>query len=82
MKTMEWDERVWTALKYAVTGMPVFVRKRALRKIVEASEENARMRSSNIVRAPDLVEAAKEEVPRSVQGACFSALREYGIQIE
>lgn len=79
---MEWDERVWKALKYAVTGMPIFVRKRALRKIVEASEENARKRSSNIVQVPDLVKAAKERVPKSVQGACFNALQECGIQIQ
>jgi hypothetical protein len=76
---MEWEGRVWTALKYAVTGMPVFVRKRALRKIIEASEENARKRSSDIVQAPDLILAAKEKVPKSVQGACFDSLREYGI---
>jgi len=80
LKTMEWDERVWTALKYAVTGMPVFVRKGALRKIVEASEKNAKERSSDVVQATDLVLAAREKVPKSVQGACFDALREYGIQ--
>ena len=82
MKTMEWEEQVWDALKYAVTGMPVFVRKKALRKIIEASEDNAKNRDSEIVQAPDLVSAAKEKVPKSVQSSCFTALREYGISVD
>lgn len=79
---MEWDDRVWAALKYAVTGMPVFVRKRALRKIIQASEENARKRSSDIIQARDLILAAREKVPKSVRGACFDALREHGIHVQ
>jgi len=82
LKTMEWEGKVWDALKYAVTGMPVFVRKRALRKIIEASEENARKRASDTVQAPDLISAAREKVPESVQSSCFIALREYGIDVE
>lgn len=79
---MEWDEKVWDALKYAVTGMPVFVRKKALRKIIETSEENARYRNSEIVQTTDLVSAAKEKVPKSVQSSCFTALREYGVDVD
>jgi hypothetical protein len=82
LKSMEWEGIVWDALKYAVTGMPVFVRKKALRKIVEASEDNARTRDSEIVQAPDLISAAKEKVPKSVQSSCFTALREYGVKVD
>jgi hypothetical protein len=82
LKSMEWEEKVWDALKYAVTGMPVFVRKRAFRKIIEASEDNARSRNSEIVQSPDLVSAAKEKVPESVQSSCFTALREYGVKVD
>lgn len=82
LKSMEWEGNVWDALKYAVTGMPVFVRKGALRKIIEASEENARTRDSEIVQAPDLISAAKEKVPKSVQSSCFTALREYGVDVD
>jgi hypothetical protein len=82
LKSMEWEDNIWDALKYAVTGMPVFVRKRALRKIIEASEENARTRNSEIVQAPDLISAAKEKVPESVQSSCFTALCEYGVEVD
>ncbi|MFQ6106129.1 MAG: hypothetical protein ACE5QF_00870 [Thermoplasmata archaeon] len=81
MRTMEWESNVWLALKSAVTEMPIFVRKKALRKIVEASEGNARGRNSKMVKAADVVAAVKEEVPRSVQDVCFNALRDYGIQV-
>lgn len=82
MKTMDWESNVWRALKSAVTEMPIFVRKRALRKIIEASEGNARRRNSNVVQGPDLVAAAREKVPESVQDVCFNALRDYGVQIQ
>ena len=82
MRTMDWEGSVWKALKFAVTEMPIFVRKQALRKIIEASEGNARARKSDIVQGPDLVAAAREKVPESVQGVCFNALRDYGVQVE
>ncbi|MEE9115675.1 MAG: hypothetical protein V3U09_02125 [Thermoplasmata archaeon] len=82
MRTMDWEGNVWEALKFAVTEMPIFVRKRALRKIIEASEGNARARRSDIVQGPDLVAAAREKVPESVQDVCFNALRDYGVQIQ
>lgn len=82
MKSMEWEGNVWAALKSAVTEMPVFVRKRALRKIIEASEGNAQARNSEVVEGPDLVAAAREKVPESVQDVCFNALRDHGVQVE
>jgi hypothetical protein len=82
LKSMEWEDKIWDALKYAVTGMPIFVRKKALRKIIEASEENARTRKSELVQAPDLISAAREKVPKSVQSSCFTALREYGVNVD
>ena len=82
MRTMDWEGNVWEALKFAVTGMPIFVRKQALRKIIEASEGNARARKSDIVQGADLVAAAREKVPASVQDVCFNALRDYGVQIQ
>lgn len=82
MRTMDWERNVWQALKSAVTEMPIFIRKRALRKIIEASEENAKRRNSKVVQAPDLVVAARENVPESVQDVCLNALRDYGVKIQ
>ena len=82
LKTMEWSERVWEALKRAVTPIPIFIRKRALEKIIKESEENARKRNSNIVEEVDLVKAAKEKVPRIVRSVCLDAIREQGIDVD
>ncbi|MFQ5910280.1 MAG: hypothetical protein ACE5IJ_06110 [Thermoplasmata archaeon] len=82
MRTMDWERNVWQALKSAVTEMPIYIRKRALRKIIEASEENAKRRNSKVVQAPDLVVAARENVPESVQDVCLNALRDYGVKIQ
>ncbi len=81
MRTMEWHEKTWIALKNAVTPMPSFVRKRALRKIIQTSEENAKNRGSSQVEADDLVRAVKEKVPESVQKYCYEALAEQGITV-
>jgi hypothetical protein len=78
---MDWDERVWEALKNSVTPMPTFVRKRALRKIIEASEESAKNKGTASVDAEDLVKAVKEKVPKSVQKYCYDALLEQGIEV-
>ncbi|NIR87164.1 hypothetical protein GWO13_06145 [Candidatus Bathyarchaeota archaeon] len=82
LKTMEWSERVWEALKRAVTSMPIFIRKRALEKIIKESEENAKKRNSSIVEEVDLVKAAKEKVPRIVRPMCLDALREQGTDVD
>jgi hypothetical protein len=81
MRTMEWNEKTWIALKNAVTPMPSFVRKRALRKIIDTSEESAKTRGSSLVEARDLIRAVKERVPGSVRKYCYEALTEQGIAV-
>ena len=82
VKNMKWDENVWEALKDSVVSIPPFVRKRALKKIVNASETNAKARGSGIVEGEDLVKAAKEKVPKHVQDVCFATLAQHGISID
>ncbi len=79
LKTMKWDDTAWSALKDAITPMPPLVRKKALLKIIQASEENARDRTSQVVEGEDLVKAAKEKVPEGVQKICLQSLAEHGI---
>ena len=79
LKKMPWNEPVWNALRAAMSPIPPFVRKRALLKIIQASEENAMQRASNRVEAEDLIKAAKEKVPESVRKICFESLAEHGI---
>lgn len=82
MKNMEWDHWVWQALKDAVSPMPPFVRKRALRTIIEASEKAARERDASLVEEQDLVKAAMEKIPSIMKGRMLDALAEQGIRIE
>ena len=82
LKNMTWDENVWESLKDAMTYVPVLVRKRALKKIIETSEVNAKARRSNIVEAEDLIRAAKEKVPERVQDVCFETLAQHGINVD
>jgi len=79
---MPWDEKVWQALKDAITPMPPFVRGKALKTIIEASEKAARDRGSPRVEEQDLVKAAKEKIPSVAKGRMLAALAEYGIKIE
>ena len=76
---MSWDDTVWDALRAAVTLMPIFARKRALPKIIQACEENAKTRSASIVEAEDLIKAVKEKVPKRMRKICLEALAEQGI---
>lgn len=79
LKSMIWDDTVWDALRASITPMPPLVRKKALFEIIQASEENARNRSSEQVEAADLVKAVNEKVPTHIRKICLEALEEHGI---
>jgi len=79
LKSMIWDDTVWDALRASITPMPPLVRKKALLNIIQASEENARNRSSERVEAADLVKAVDEKVPSHIRQICLEALAEHGI---
>ena len=80
LTSMEWDKTVWVALRASVTPMPLFVRKKALLKIIEASESNARQRTASKVEANDLIRAVHDKVPQSVRALCLESLAEHGIE--
>lgn len=82
MKNMEWEERVWRALKDAVSGMPPFVRGRALKKIIAVSEERAERRDSDIVGEGDLLYAVDEVVPGPIKSICVDALKNSGLDVD
>jgi hypothetical protein len=79
LQTMEWEERVWRALKDAVTQMPPFVRARALRRIVECAEEHARAEGKSRVEEEHLIAAVEERVPEQIKPMCKEVLLEQGI---
>jgi|GEM_PF-3491195 len=79
LKSMPWDERVWKALKAAITPMPPFVRGKALKKIIAASEENSRRRDSEAVEAQDLIKAARENVRPAMLQVLLQSLAEHGV---
>ena len=62
--------------------MPPFVRQRALRTIIEASETFARERGSEVVQEKDLVRAAKTKTPALTRRQMLDALAEMGIRVE
>jgi GAF domain-containing protein len=82
MRKMEWDEKVWLALKDAVSGMPPIIRKRAFEKIVSKAERRAVLRASSIVDDEDLLYAIEVAVPAFVKPACRQALRESGLDLD
>lgn len=82
MKNMNWDEKVWSSLKDAIFDVPVFVRKRALKKVIDTSEAKAKSRGSDVVEAIDLIEAVKEKVPQTMQNVCFETLAQHGFNVE
>lgn len=82
MKNMEWDPKVWQALKDAISPMPPFVRQKALKIIIETSETFARERGSEVVEEKDLVKAAKIKTPAFVRQRVLDALAEAGINVE
>ena len=79
LKNMEWDERVWSALRASITPMPPFVRKRALLKIIKTSEDVSKSRGSALVEADDLIKAVYKKVPKQVRKMCLESLAEHGI---
>jgi len=82
MKSMPWDEDLWQRLKDAISPMPPFVRQRALRTIIEASETSAQERGSEVVQEEDLVRAAKTKTPALTRRRMLDALVEMGIGVE
>jgi hypothetical protein len=80
MRNMPWEDSVWDALKAALSVVPPFVRKKALTKIIEGAEENARARGAEKVEEPDLVKAASEKVPENMRDVCLDILAEQGIR--
>jgi hypothetical protein len=82
MKSMPWDKDLWQRLKDAISPMPPFVRQRALRTIIEASETFARERGSEVVQEKDLVRAAKTKTPALTRQRMLDALAEMGIGVE
>jgi len=82
MKSMPWDKDLWQRLKDAISPMPPFVRQRALRTIIEASETFARERGSEVVQEKDLVRAAVTKTPALTRRQMLDALAEMGIRVE
>lgn len=82
MRSMPWNEDLWRKLKDAVSAMPSFVRQRALRNIVEASEALAQERGSEVVEEEDLVKAAKTKTPALTRQLMLDALVEVGINVD
>jgi hypothetical protein len=79
---MPWDKDLWQRLKDAISPMPPFVRQRALRTIIEASETFAQERGSEVVQEKDLVRAAKTKTPALTRRQMLDALVEMGIRVE
>jgi len=82
MRSMPWDEDLWRKLKDAISPMPPFVRQRALRVIVEASEAYAQERGSEVVEVEDLVKAAKTKTSALARQRMLDSLVEVGIKVE
>ncbi len=82
MRSMPWDKDLWQKLKDAISSMPPFVRQRALRTIVEASEALAQARGSEVVEEEDLVKAAKTKTPALTRQRMLDGLVEMGINVE
>ena len=82
MKAMPWDEELWRKLKDAVSPMPPFIRGKALKMIIEASESLAQEREAAIVQEEDLVKAAREKLPALARQRMLDALAEQGIRVD
>jgi len=82
MRSMPWDQELWQKLKDAVSSMPPFVRRRALKTIIEASETLARERGSEVIQEEDLVKAAKTKTPVLTRRRMLDALAEMGIRVD
>jgi hypothetical protein len=62
--------------------MPPFIRKQALKMIIEASESFAQERDAVIVQEEDLVRAAREKMPALGRQRMLDALAEQGIRVD
>jgi len=82
MRSMPWDKVLWQRLKDAISSMPPFVRQRALKTIIEASEAFARERGSEGVQEEDLIKAAKTKTPALTRQRMLDTLAEMGIRVE
>jgi DNA replicative helicase MCM subunit Mcm2 (Cdc46/Mcm family) len=82
MRSMPWDQDLWQKLKDAISPMPPFVRQRALRTIIEASEALAQERGSEVVEEEDLVKAAKTKTPALARQQMLDSLVDVGINVE
>ena len=82
LKTMTWDDELWRKLKNAVSPMPPFIRKKALKMIIEAGESFAQERGAVIVQEEDLVRAAREKTPALARQRMLDALAEQGIRVD
>ena len=82
MKTMSWDDELWRKLKDAISPMPPFIRKQALKMIIEASESFAQERGAMIVQEEDLVRSAREKMPALARQRMLDALAEQGIIVD
>jgi DNA replicative helicase MCM subunit Mcm2 (Cdc46/Mcm family) len=82
MRSMPWDQDLWQKLKDAISPMPPFVRQRALRTIIEASEALAQERGSEVVEEEDLVKAAKTKTPALARQQMLDGLVDVGINVE
>ena len=77
---MPWEERYWEILKEAIFVVPIEIRKRALKKIVDTAESHAKTRGAQKVEKDDLIFALKQEVPDSMKPICFNILKESKIE--
>lgn len=82
LRSMDWDERIWLALRRAAISIPLSVRMEAVLTVIRTSEEEAKRRGSDIVEEVDLVRAVKKRVPPSVRPMSFVVLREQGIDLD
>jgi len=82
LKTMPWDDELWRKLKDAISPMPPFIRKQALKIIIEASESFAQERGAVIVQEEDLLRAAREKIPALARQRMLDALVEQGIRVD
>jgi len=79
---MSWDDELWRKLKDAISPMPPFIRKQALKMIIEASESFAQERGAMIVQEEDLVRSAREKMPALARQRMLDALAEQGIIVD
>lgn len=81
LREMEWDQRAWEGLRDATSPMPIFVRRRALTKLVRRAEEAARRRGASRVELEDLLAGIPGKAGGFMQEALLDALRSRGMEV-